>query len=179
MLSFLACWCLGIIKFILVADQIRHNIRFTYIDQKTVSNYYRPLKLGKCSISFSKISNFILSLEWIELNIKLSSLVVIATAHHWVDWWLLDVFAHIRIIRVVHWNNEIIHLLLQQLLTRCVFDITSSGTMSIFRAFLIIFIVFGAIFDPKVAVSIEFLSSGAIFVIADVAWPIIEILLIW
>jgi hypothetical protein len=113
----------------LIINQVRNNVGFSNVDQKTVSNDNGPLQLGKGSIAFAQVLDFVLPVKWITLNEKLTSLVVVAATHHWVHGWLI--FAGIRVVRIVHWDNEVIHFLLQNLLASCILDVTSSSPCSI------------------------------------------------
>ena len=49
------------LRFILIVYKVGDDIRLAYVDQKAVADDYRSLQLGKCSITFSKISNFVLA----------------------------------------------------------------------------------------------------------------------
>jgi hypothetical protein len=136
------------------------------------------MKLCKCSITFSKIFNLILSINRIKLNIKLSSLMIISSTHHRIHWRLF--FACIWIIRITCWNNKIIHFFLINLLTSCcIFNVTSSSSSSIFRTYIII-IIFCSIFYTKICIAIKFLSSWSIFIACHILiLSFIIILLIW
>ena len=119
------------------------------------------MKLCESSVTFSEIFDFVLPIKRVALNVKLSTLVVVASAHHWIHCW--HVLACIRIVWVVHWNYEVIHLLLKNLFAGGILDIPASGSRSIIGAFLII-IGFGSIFDAEVGESVEFLSSWSVFI---------------
>lgn len=127
--SSLTWWILRIFIVILIIDQVRNNIGFSDVDQKTVSNNDGSLKFGECSITFSKILDLVLSIKWVALDEKLAALVVVTTTHHGIHRWL--VFASITVVWIVHWDDKVIHLLLKNLFTSCIFDVAASGTGSV------------------------------------------------
>ena len=143
-----------ILRLILIIDQIWNYIRFSNVYKEAIPYDNWPLQFSKGTISLTQITDFVQSVKWVELNIKLPTLMVVSTTHHWIYWRLF--LACIWIVRVVAWDNEIIHFLLKDLLTSCVFDVTTCGTSSIF-ATDIIFIVLDSIFNTKIGESIEVL----------------------
>ena len=146
----------AILRLILIIDQIWNNIGFADIDQKAVSYNDRPLQFSKGTVSFSQVTNFIEPIQWIELNIELSTLMVISATHHWIYGWLL--LACIRIVGVVTWDNEVIHLLLKHLLACSILNVATCSTSPILTAHIIL-IILDSIFNTKVGVSIEVLPS--------------------
>ena len=159
--SSLAWWILGIFIVILIIDQVRNNVALSNVDQKTVSNYDRALEFGKRSIPLTQVLDLILPIKGVTLDVKLAALVVIPSAHHGVHRWL--VFARIRVVWIVHWDNEVIHFLLENLLPRCIFDVASGCTSSVVRLFFII-VTFRAILHSEVSESVELLSARSVFV---------------
>lgn len=87
--------------------------------------------------------------------------MIITSSHHGVNRWLL--LTSIGIVWIVAWDDEVIHLFLQNLLPCAIFYIASSCSSSVFAAD-IVFIVLDSIFNSEVRVAIEFLSPWAIFV---------------
>ena len=82
--SSLAWWVLGVFIVVLIINQVRNNVGFSDVDQKTVSDDNGPLQLGKGSIAFAQVLDFVLPVKWITLDEKLTTLVVVAATHHWV-----------------------------------------------------------------------------------------------
>ena len=80
--SSLAWWILGVFIIILVVNQVRNNVRLSNIDKKTVSDNDGALQLGEGAVALAKVLYFVLPVEWVALNVELSSLVVVAAAHH-------------------------------------------------------------------------------------------------
>lgn len=167
---------LWIFVVILIVDKVWYNVRFTNVYKEWISDDNRSLQLGKSSVPFSKIFDFILSVKWVTLNVKLTTLVIIASAHHGVHCW--HVFAGIWIVWVVHWNYEVILLFSQNLFASGVFDIPSSSPGSIVWAFLVI-ITFGSVLYTEVSESIEFLSSWTILIPYEWLPLKIVVLLVW
>lgn len=114
---------------ILIIDQVRNNIGFSDVDQKTVSYNNGSLKLSEGTIPFSKILDLVLSVKGVTLDEELATLVVVATTHHGVHRWLI--FTRITVVRIVHWDNEVIHLLLENLFACCVLNVASRGTSAV------------------------------------------------
>lgn len=105
-------WLLGIFIVIarLVTDQVWDDVGFSDVAEEAVSNNDGALKFGESTIAFSQISDFVLSVERIELDIKLPSLVVVPASKHRICRWLLYLLASIRIVRVCSGNDEVVHL---------------------------------------------------------------------
>jgi len=80
---------LGVFIVILIINQVRNNVTFSDVDQKTVSYNNGPLQLGKGSIAFAQVLDFVLPVKWITLDEKLATLVVVAAAHHGIHGWLI------------------------------------------------------------------------------------------
>ena len=154
-------WILRVFINILIINQIRNNVWFSDVYQKTVSNNYWTLKFGKSTVSFTQVFDFVLPVEWVTLDVELSTLMVVTTSHHWIHRWLI--FTCVWIVRIVHWDNEVIHLFLEHLLASCIFDIAACSPRTIVW-FLLVLVTFGAIFNSEVSESVKFLSSWAIFV---------------
>lgn len=156
------------LRFILIVYKVGDNIRLAYVDQKAVADDYRSLQLGKCSIPFSKISNFVLTIQQVKLNIKLPSLMIIAAAHHWINRrWLL--LAGIGVVRIVAGNDEIVHLFLEDLLASPILDIASSGTCAVLAADIVL-LVLDTILNAKVRVAVEFLTTWTIFIACSIEY---------
>jgi hypothetical protein len=120
---------LGILIIILViTDEIGNNVRLSNINQEAISDNDRALQLSERTISLTEISNLVESIHGIELNVKLSSLMIIASTHHWIHVWLILAF---RIVWIVHGDDEIVHFLLKYLLASSVFNVASSCTCPI------------------------------------------------
>jgi hypothetical protein len=93
-----------------VVDEVSHNIRLSDVYQKRVSDNDRALQLGERTVSFAQISDLVLSFNWFELDVKLATLVVVASTAHQVVHRRLVVFANVPgHVGVVHWDQEIIH----------------------------------------------------------------------
>ena len=150
------------IFFLVIADKVRYNVWFTDVNQKTVSYYDWTLQFSKSTITFAQIPNFIKSINWVKLDVKLSSLVIVTTTHHWVSWWHL--LTSIWVIWVVRRNYEIVHLFSEHLFAGSVFNVTTSGTSSILIIIWILVISFAAIFNTKICVAVKFSSSRTIFI---------------
>lgn len=143
----------------LVADQVWDDIGFSDVAKEAVSDDDGALKFGESSVAFSQISDFVLSVERIELDVKLPSLVVVTASKHRICRWLLYLLAGIRIIRVCSRNDKVVHLFLEDLFPgHSVLNVAARGSMSIFRALLII-LAFDSVFLPKVGKSIKFLTA--------------------
>lgn len=148
--------------FILIAYQIRNDIGLSNIYKEAISDYYGSVKFGEGTIAFSKVLNFVLSVDRIELDVKLPSLMIISSSHHGVHWRLF--FARVGVIRITCRNYEVIHFLFQNLFTGCrIFNKSARGSRSIFGADIIV-IILGSIFNPKISVTIKLLPSWAIFI---------------
>ena len=78
---------LRILVLILIVYQVRDNVGLSDVYQKRVSDDYRALELRKSTVAFTKIFDFILSVKRVTLNVKLATLVIIASAHHGVHCW--------------------------------------------------------------------------------------------
>jgi hypothetical protein len=152
---------LGVFIVILIINQVRNNVTFSDVDQKTVSYNNGPLQLGKGSIAFAQVLDFVLPVKWITLDEKLATLVVVAAAHHGIHGWLI--FAGIWVVRIVHWDNEVIHFLLENLLASCILDVSSGGPSSIVRLFFV-FITLGSVLNTEIGKSIKLLSPWSVFV---------------
>lgn len=174
--SSLTCRSLWIFIIILITDEVWNNIGLSNIDQKTVSNDNRALQFCKGSIPLSQILYFVLSIEWVALNEKLSALVVVTAAHHRVHWRL--VFARVRIIWIVHWNNEVIHLFFENLLASSIFNVPSCGACSIV-ALLFVVVSLGSVLYTKVGKTVKFLTSWTSFITLEQLTVKIIILLLW
>jgi len=150
----------GILVVILVADEISNDIWLSDVNQEAVANDNWTLQLCEGAISFTEISDFVLTVHRLKLDVELATLMVVAASHHRVNW-RLQIFTGVSWnVRVVHWNDEVIHESLGHLLPVVILDVATSRTCSIFRVVLFIFfIVFGAIFNAEVCVSIVFLST--------------------
>lgn len=147
---------------VLVVDQVCDYVGLTYVDQETVSDDDGALELGEGTVTFAQVADFVNFGKCVKHYVKLTTLVTVTTAHHWVDRRLLLLFTCIlRIVWVVHWNNEIIHILLSYLLTSvCIFNIAPSCSCSI--VFLFFLIVLGSILHSEVSIAIIFISPWAI-----------------
>jgi len=88
---------------------------------------------------------------------------VIASTHHWILSWLGYVFAYFRIVRI-HWDDEIEHLVFENLLALSINNVPTSSTISILRSFFIIF-SFVTVLDTKVSISVKILPSWSILII--------------
>lgn len=87
--------------------------------------------------------------------------MVVTTTHHRVHRWLI--FARIRIVWIVHWDNEVIHFLFKNLLPSCILDISSRSSSSIVWLFFI-FVTLGSVFNTKVGKSIKLLSPWSVLI---------------
>jgi len=88
--------------------------------------------------------------------------MIIASAHHWINRrWLF--FTCVRVIRIVAWDDEIVHLFLKNLLASSILDVSSRSTCAIFAAHIIL-LVLDTILYTKVRVAIEFLSAWTVFI---------------
>lgn len=154
-------WILRIFVLVLIVYQVWDNVGLADIDQEWVSDDYGALKLGKSTVSFSQIFDFILSIQRITLDEELTPLMVVSSAHHRVDW--RHILAGLRVVWVVHRNDEIVHLFLEHLLASGILDITS-GCPSAVVGWVLLIISLGSIFDSEVSEAIEFLPSRAILV---------------
>ena len=94
----------------LVTDQVWDDVGFSDVAEEAVSNNDGALKFGESTIAFSQISDFVLSVKRIELDIKLPSLVVVTASKHRICRWLLYFLAGIRIVRVCSGNDKVVHL---------------------------------------------------------------------
>ena len=169
-------WILRIFVLVLIVYQVWDNVGLADIDQEGVSDDYGALKFGKSTVSFSQIFDFILSIQRITLDEELTTLVVVATAHHRVDW--RHILAGLRVVWVVHWNDEIVHLFLEHLLASGILNITS-GCPSAIVWWILLVISLGSIFDSEVSEAIEFLPSWAILVSYQKLSVEVVILLLW
>lgn len=135
------------------------------------------MELCKGSIPFTQIFDFVLSVDMIELDVKLSALVIISTAHDWIHRWLF--FTCIRIIRIISRDYKIIHFFLQNLLSCCcIFYKTPCCSCTVLWAHIII-IILCSIFHTKICESIEFLSSWTILITYNILnLLILEIILL-
>ena len=73
------------LRIILIWYQVGDNIGLANIDQKAISDNYGTLELGKSSVAFSEVPYSVLSVQRIELNVKLSALVIVASTHHRIN----------------------------------------------------------------------------------------------
>ena len=153
------------LRLILIVNQVRNHIRLANIDQEAVPYDDGSLELSECTVAFPEVSNFVESVQRIELNVKLTALVVVAAAHHRIDRRL--VLTSIRVVRVIARNNEVIHLFLQNLLASGILDIASSSSSSIFAAD-VVFVVLDSIFYTEICKTIELLSSRTVFVAGSI-----------
>lgn len=128
--------------------EISDNVRFSDVYQKAVSEFDLSLKFGEGSVTFSQVSDFVLKVHWIKLNVKLSSLMSAArSTHHRVDWWL--VLADICwVVRVIHRNDKVVHLHL---------------------VILIIFVP-EPVFNSEVSVTIVLLSARLLSFVINAKW---------
>lgn len=173
--SSLTWWVLRIFIVILIIDQVRNYVALSDVDQKTVSDDNWALELGKCSIALTQVLDLILSIKWIALDEKLTALVVVSTTHHWIHWRLI--LRSVRVVRVVHWDDEVIHLLFENLLTCCILDVATGGTSSIVWLFVVV--AFRSVLYTEVGESVEFLPSWAIFISYEWLTVKIVVLLLW
>ena len=159
--SSLAWWVLGVFIVILIINQVRNNVTLSDVDQKTISYNDGPLQLCKGSIAFAQVLDFVLPIKWITLDEKLTTLVVVAAAHHGVHGWLI--FAGIRIVRIVHWDNEVIHFLLKNLLASCILDVSSGSPSSVITLFFV-FVTLCSVLNTEVGEAIELLSPWSVLI---------------
>lgn len=87
--------------------------------------------------------------------------MVVPATHHRVDGRL--VLAGVRVVRVIARYDEVIHLLLEHLLSSGVLDVASGGAGAILAAHIVL-VVLNSIFNAEVGKSIEFLPTRAILV---------------
>lgn len=73
------------LRLVLIIDQVGNHIGLPDVDQETISDNYGSLQLRKGTISFSKVTDFVLSVQQIKLNVKLSALMIVAASHHGID----------------------------------------------------------------------------------------------
>lgn len=164
LISALAVLVLRIFIIVLIVDQICNDVRFTDVNEEAVSDNDGSLKLGESTISFSKVSNLVHLIEWIKLNVELSTLVVVATTtHHWVNRWLI-LACVTRVVWIIHWNDEVIHIFLWDLFSSCVFNKASGGTKAVFIIVFFFLVIFKTIFNSEICESIVLLSSWPVLV---------------
>jgi hypothetical protein len=168
-------WVLRVFIIVLIADQVRNDIGLADVDQKTVSYHDGPLQFCECTVSLAQVFDLVLPVEWVALDVELPALVVVPTAHHWVHRGL--VLTCVRIVWIVHRNDEIIHFLFENLFSCGVFDVAASGSSSIVG--LIVFVSLGAVLDSKVSEPVKLLSSGPVFVSNKRLTIEIVVLLLW
>ena len=143
----------------LVTDQVWDDVGFSDVAEEAVSNNDRALKFGESTIAFSQISDFVLSVKRIELDIKLPSLVVVTASEHRICRWLLYLLAGIRIVRVCSGNDKVVHLFFEDLFPgHSVLNIATCGSVSILWALFIVFAL-DSVFLPKICKSIKFLTA--------------------
>jgi len=66
------------------------------------------MQLCERSVAFAEVFDLVLLVDWVELDVELTALVVVSRAHHRVHRWLL-VLARVRVVRVVRWYDEVVH----------------------------------------------------------------------
>ena len=159
--SSLAWWILGVFIIILVVNQVRNNVRLSNIDKKTVSDNDGALQLGEGAVALAKVLYFVLPVEWVALNVELSSLVVVAAAHHRVHRRL--VLGGVRIVRIVHRDDKVIHLFFEHLLPGCILDV-AAGSSGPIILLVILLVALGAILHPEVGEPVELLPSWPVLV---------------
>lgn len=74
-----------ILRLVLVVDQVRNHVGFTDVDKEAISDDDMTLQFGEGTIAFTEVTDLVEAVEWIELDIKLPTLVIVSTAHHRVD----------------------------------------------------------------------------------------------
>lgn len=165
--------------FFLVVDQVGDYIWLSDIDKETITYNNRTRKFSESSIALAEVSDLILSIDWVELNVELSARMVGATAHHWINRRLI--LTCIRIIWVIHGNYKIVHSLLQDLLSSgSIFNIPSGGSSSILGALSILFVlVLGTIFHSEISVAVEFLSSWTVVIPQHIRAIVVVNILLW
>ena len=177
---FLAGVVLRFFHFFLVVDQVGDYIRLSNINKETITYNNRSRKFGESSIALAEVSDLILSIDWVELNVELSARMIGASAHHWINRRLI--LTCIRIIWVIHGNYKIVHSLLEDLLpSGSIFNISSSGSSSILGTILsILFVlVLGSIFHTEICVAVELLSSWTVVIPQHIRSIIVVNILLW
>ena len=92
--------------------------------------------------------------------------MIIAAAHHWVDGAGL-LLAGVRVVGVVAWDDEVVHLLLQNLLPRRILNVATSGARPILTTDIVL-LVLDAVLHPKISEPIEFLTARTILVASSI-----------
>lgn len=152
---------LALLRVLLVVDQVGDHVALADVDQETVSDDDGTVQLGKGAIALAQVLDLVLAVDRVELDEELSSLVVVGRAtHHGVHARLL-VLARVRVVRVISWDDEVVHLLAEHLLARGVLDEATGGTGTILRV-IVIRTGLGAILNTKVGVAVVFASARAV-----------------
>ena len=94
--------------------------------------------------------------------------MIIAAAHHRINRrWLF--FASVRVVWIVTWDNEIVHLFLKNLFASSILDIASCCSGAILATHIVLFIL-NSILHTKVCVAIELLSTWTVFVSGSIEY---------
>lgn len=69
---------------VLVVDEVSHHIGLSDVYQERVSDNDGALQLGERTVSLAQVSDLVLSVDRFELDVKLATLVVVASTAHQV-----------------------------------------------------------------------------------------------
>lgn len=149
------------LRLVLVIDQIRNDVGLADVNQEAVADDDGSLELSEGTVALTEIPYLVEAVEWVELDVKLASLVVVSSAHHGVDRWLL--LTGVGIVWIVAWYDEVVHLFFEDLLASGVLYVAAGGSCSILAAHVVV-VVLNSILNAEVGVSVELLPPGAILI---------------
>lgn len=122
------------------------------------------MQLGKGSVPFAKVANFILVVSVVKLDLELTALVArsASATHQRVNWGLFLLLAQGGVVGVAHWHDEVVHEALGNLLTVRVFE------EGLLRIVIVVVTVFStdAVFDSEESESVVVHSACSCFLLS-------------